>query len=280
MSNDPSFGKQSTGRPFIKMHGLRNNFVIFDARSDPYKPSVEEVVRICDAKTGIGGDQVIVIESSADADAFMRIINVDGREVEACGNATRCIAWLLLEEAGSDSIVLETVAGLIPCIRIGDKEVNCAMGQVTMDWQTIPLSREVDTLHVDYSMGPLSDGVALNIGNPHIVFFVDDIDEIDIESIGPVVQQDELFPQQVNVGIAQVIDANHIRSKVYERGAGMTTACGSGACVAAYAALARELTDQRSIRVSMPAGDVTIDISDEGVATMTGPVAYCFSGFL
>lgn len=280
MSNNPSFGNPATGRPFIKMHGLRNNFVIVDARSDPYQPSVEQVVRICDAKTGVGGDQVIVIEQSAEADAFMRIINVDGREVEACGNATRCVAWLLLEEARSDAIVLETVAGLIPCSRTGDKEVSCAMGQVTMDWQTIPLSREVDTSHVDYSTGPLSDGVALNIGNPHIVFFVDDVDAVDIESIGPVVQQDELFPQQVNVGIAQVVGADHIRSKVYERGAGLTTACGSGACVAAYAALARELTDQRSIRVSMPAGDVTIDISEEGVATMTGPVAYCFSGFL
>lgn len=280
MSNDPSFANPATGRPFIKMHGLRNHFVIVDARSDPYQPSTEEVTRICDSKTGVGGDQLIVIEPSSGADAFMRILNVDGREVEACGNATRCVAWLLLEEAGADRIVLETVAGQIECWRTGDKEVSCAMGRVTMDWQSIPLSREVDSLHVDFSAGLLNDGIALNIGNPHIVFFVDDIDEIDIESIGPIVQQDELFPQQVNVGIAQVVSADHIRSKVYERGAGLTTACGSGACVATYAALKRGLTEQRSVRVSMPAGDVTIDISDEGVATMTGPVAYCFSGFL
>lgn len=280
MSNDPTFASLATGRPFIKMHGLRNHFVIVDARTDGFTPPMEEVVRICDPETGVGGDQLIIIEPSKDADAFMRIINIDGREVEACGNATRCVAWLLLEESGSDAVALQTVAGLIECQRTGDREVSCGMGRVTMDWQKIPLSREVDTCHVDYTAGPLSDGIALNIGNPHIVFFVDDIDAIDIESLAPGIQRDELFPQQVNVGIAELVAADHLRSKVYERAAGLTTACGSGACVAAYAALARGLTDRRRIRVSMQAGDVMIDISDDGVATMTGPVEFCFSGFL
>ncbi|MGI9261436.1 MAG: diaminopimelate epimerase, partial [Woeseiaceae bacterium] len=217
---------------------------------------------------------------STDADAFMRIINVDGREVEACGNATRCVAWLLLEEKESDRVVLQTVAGLIECKRVGDRQVSCAMGRVSMDWKKIPLSRETDTHKIDADFGELTDGIALNIGNPHIVFFVDDIDAIDIEAIAPGIQQDPLFPEQINVGIAEFVAADHIRSKVYERGAGLTTACGSGACVAAYAALTRGLTDQKTIRVSMPAGDVSIDISDDGVATMTGPVAFCFSGYL
>ncbi len=260
------------------MHGLRNHFVIVDARSDPFAPSIDEVIRICDPETGVGGDQLIVIEPSASADAFMRIINVDGREVEACGNATRCVAWLLLEEAGANQVVLETRAGKIECKRTGNEVVSCEMGAVSMDWQAIPLSREIDTLHVDYVAGPLDDGIALNIGNPHIVFFVDDVDAVDLEALAPGIQQDALFPEQVNVGIARLLAPDHLQSKVYERGAGLTTACGSGACVAACAALARGLTDERSIRVSMPAGDVIIDISEEGVATMTGPVAYCFSG--
>ena len=280
MSQTPSFASPATGRPFIKMHGLRNHFVIVDARIDDYAPSVEEVVRICDPKTGVGADQLIVIEPSLSVDAFMRIINVDGREVEACGNATRCVAWLLLEESALDRVVLETIAGHIACTRSGEREVSCEMGRVSMDWQMIPLSREVDTCHVDYTAGPLSDGIALNVGNPHIVFFVDDINAIDIESLAPGIQQDPLFPEQVNVGIAELLAADHLRSKVYERAAGLTTACGSGACVAAYAALARGLTDHRRIKVSMPAGDVMIDIDDDGVATMTGPVEYCFSGFL
>ncbi len=282
MTEAPSFQWPPAGRQFIKMHGLLNHFVIVDARSTPYAPDVAEIVQICDSRTGPGGDQLIVIEPPRldGSEAFMRILNVDGREVEACGNATRCIAWLLLEESGRDDVVIDTLAGLIECRRTGDLEVSCAMGQVTMDWQRIPLSREVDTCHVDVGRGSPGDGVALGIGNPHIVYFVDDFEAADIESFAPNVQQDSLFPEQVNVGVARLLAPNHLRSMVYERGAGLTMACGSGACVAAYAALARGLTDKRSIRVSMRAGDVTIDIDDDGVATMTGPVAYCCSGYL
>ena len=282
MSEFPSSGQAPTGRPFIKMHGLENHFVIVDSRSDEWRPPAEEVVRICNPRTGIGSDQLIIIEPSGDssADAFMRILNVDGREAEACGNATRCVAWLLLEEAGTEAVTLETLAGLIECRRSGYQEVSCEMGRITMDWQSIPLSREVDTCHVDVDFDGMQDGIALNIGNPHILFFVDDIDAVDLEAIAPSIQRHELFPEQVNVGVAQLVGTDHLRAKVYERGAGLTTACGSGACVAAYAALARGMTDERSLRVSMPAGDVTIDISEGGVATMTGPVAYCFAGYI
>lgn len=282
MDDFPSFGAPAAGRRFIKMHGLLNHFVIVDARQVAYAPATAEIVRICDVRTGVGGDQLIVIEPPRreGPTAFMKILNVDGREVEACGNATRCVAWLLLEEAGSDQLTLETLAGEINCRRTGDLEVSCTMGRVTMDWSDIPLSRDVDTCHVDLVSGPLSDGVALGIGNPHIVFFVDDIDSVDIEQVAPGIQQDELFPNEVNVGLAEMLDTDHIRSVVYERGAGLTTACGSGACVAVFAALARGLTDRREVTVSMPAGDVTIAMDNDGVATMTGPVAYCCSGYL
>ncbi len=282
MSESPAFGKRPSGRFFIKMHGLRNHFVITDAREEPYRPDDHEIVRICDPQTGVGGDQLIIIEQARDscADAFMRILNVDAREVEACGNATRCVAWLLMEEQKSDEVMVETLAGPLACKRAGPMEVSCAMGRVTMEWRDIPLAEERDTCHLDLSFGPLSDGVALAIGNPHVVFFVDDLEAVDIEAIAPQIQEHPLFPQQVNVGVAQMTSADGMRLLVYERGAGLTTACGSGACVAAYAALARGLTDCKTMTIEMPAGAVGIEITDAAMAIMSGPVAYCFSGFI
>ena len=282
MPESPAFGKGPTGRFFLKMHGLENHFVIVDAREEPYRPDAVEIIRICNPKTGVGADQLIIVEPPRDsgADAFMRILNVDAREVEACGNATRCVAWLLLEESATDAVVIETIAGPLACTRAGPLEVGCAMGQVTMEWRDIPLAEERDTCHLDLAFGPLSDGVVLAIGNPHVVFFVDDLDAIDIESIAPKIQQHPLFPNQVNVGVAQMMSEEAMRLVVYERGAGLTTACGSGACVAAYAALARGITDSNKMLVEMPAGPVRIEIRDDGTAVMTGPVAFCFSGYV
>ena len=282
MSEPPAFGEHPAGRFFVKMHGLRNHFVITDAREAPYHPDEQEIVRICDPQTGVGGDQLIVIEQARDpgADVFMRILNVDGREVEACGNATRCVAWLLMEEQQSEEVVVETLVGLLACKRAGSMQVSCALGQVTMAWRDIPLAEERDTCHLDLSFGPLSDAVALAIGNPHVVFFVDDLDAVDIEAIAPQIQAHPLFPNQVNVGVAEMTSEDSMRLSVYERGAGLTTACGSGACVAAYAALARGLTDRRKMTIEMTAGAVDIEITDEAVAIMTGPVAYCFSGYI
>ena len=282
MSESPAFGKRPSGRFFVKMHGLQNHFVITDAREAPYRPDNEEIIRICAPRTGVGGDQLIIIEPARGpgADVFMRILNVDAREVEACGNATRCVAWLLMEEQKSDELVVETLAGALECKRAGPMEVSCAMGRVTMEWRDIPLAEERDTCHLDLSFGPLSDAVALAIGNPHVVFFVDDLDAVDIETLAPKIQQHPLFPNQVNVGVAQMTSEDQMRLTVYERGAGLTTACGSGACVAAYAALARGLTDSKKMTIDMPAGAVGIEITDDGTAIMTGPVAYCFSGYL
>ena len=282
MTEPPTFGKHPAGRYFVKMHGLRNHFVITDAREEPYRPDDQEVVRICDPESGVGGDQLIIIEPARDsaADVFMRILNVDAREVEACGNATRCVAWLLMEEKNSDAIVVETVAGPLECERAGPMEVSCAMGRISMDWREIPLAEERDTCHLDLAFGPLRDAVALAIGNPHVVFFVDDLDAVDLAALAPEIQRLPLFPGEVNVGVAQMTADDRMRLNVYERGAGLTTACGSGACVAAYAALARGLTDSKRMTVAMPAGSVGIEISSDGTAIMTGPVAYCFSGYL
>jgi len=270
----------------VKMHGLKNHFVIVDGRDASYCPGKDEIIAVCDPQSGVGADQLVIIEPPSEAakergaHAFMRILNVDGREVEACGNATRCVAWLLLQETGAENVNLETKAGVLLCQRAGDRQVRCEMGKVSMDWRDIPLSCEADTLHLDIDAGPLSAATALSIGNPHIVFFVDDMDAIDLPALAPSLQANDLFPNEVNVGLAQLLDADNLRLKVYERGAGLTTACGSGACVAVYAAIARGLTEARKMTVTMPAGQVVIEIHADDTAVMTGPVAHCFSGYL
>jgi diaminopimelate epimerase len=269
------------GRAFIKMHGLRNHFVIIDGRQAAYTPGRADIVRICDPQVGVGGDQLVVIETAdSRADAFMRLFNVDGREVEACGNATRCVAWLLLEEKGVDRIQLETLAGVLDCHRVGDRQVACDMGRISMLWSDVPLSEECDTLGLDLAAGPLQTPSALSVGNPHAVFFVDSLETIDLAALAPAIQQNPLFPQQVNVGVAELLDKRHIRLMVYERGAGLTQACGSGACAAAFAARARQLTAEKRITVTLPAGNVIIEIRDNDHAIMTGPVDFCFSGRL
>lgn len=259
-------------RPFVKMHGLRNHFVIVDARDNRYAPSTDEIVRVCDVEVGIGADQLVVIEPSSEATAFMRLYNVDGREVEACGNATRCVAWLLLEEGHDDRVTVETLAGVLECRRTGDRQVSCDMGPVRLAWDGAE--------HVDLTEGPLADPVAVDVGNPHVVFFVDDVDRIDIEAAAPAIQADPRFPDQVNVGVAQVLDDGRIRLAVFERGAGLTTACGSGACAAAFAARRRGLITAGEVVVEMPAGSVDIRIDAADRATMSGPVAFCFEGTL
>lgn len=276
----------STGRPFIKMQGLHNHFVIVDGRDTPYKPTVEEIVHICDVKRGVGADQLLVIETpsakgaAAGAYAFMRIINIDGQEAEACGNATRCFGWLMLEETDRDEVILETVVGVLHCRRMGDKRVSVEMGRISTDCRKIPLAKEVDTLHVPVGNGALQDGVALNIGNPHIVYFVDDLDALDLVTLADPIQKDPLFPEQVNVGAAQVISDSHLRLSVYERPGILTAACGSGACVATRAAQLRGLTDKSELTVEMSAGSVEIEIREDYSAVMTGPVEFCFSGTL
>jgi diaminopimelate epimerase len=273
---------EAPGRSFLKMQGLRNHFVIVDGRNESYNPDTREVVNICDPQTGVGADQLVIIEQphADEAHAFMRLVNVDGRDVEACGNATRCVAWLLMEEAGTDTISIETLAGVLECHRKGDMRVSCDMGKISMEWQYIPLAREQDTLHMNIESGSLRDPVGLSIGNPHAVFFVDDLDAVDLKALAPAIQKNDLFPNEVNVGAAQIIDSKNMRLVVYERGAGLTTACGSGACAAVYAARARGLTESNRVTVSMPAGSVDIDIGADDHALMTGPVAFAFKGCL
>jgi len=278
----PTFATPDFSRPFVKMQGLGNHFIIVDGRDEPYRPDADTIVRLCDPHVGIGADQLVVIEppESDDADAFMRLYNVDGREVGACGNATRCVAWLLLEERGSDRVGIETLAGVLDCRRRGEARVSCDLGQIRTGWRDIPLAKKADTSNLDFPDLGLSGGTAVNVGNPHVVFFVDDVDALDAERLGKALQADPLFPEQVNAGFAEVTGPGAIRLVVYERGAGLTRACGTGASAAAWAAIGRGLVAKGDVEVHLPGGVVTIAVTEDDHAVMTGPVAFAFQGEL
>src|SRR6185437_295111 len=226
------------GTPFIKMHGLGNDFVVLDARKAKLSLDAGAARAIADRHTGVGCDQLIVIERARDpaADVFMRIRNADGGEVEACGNATRCIADLVMREAGRDRAVIETAAGLLDATAAGPERITVDMGPARLDWRDVPLARECDTLHVPLALSPLADPVACSMGNPHATFFVPDAEAIDLATLGPVLEHDPLFPERANIAVVQVLSPTRLRFRVWERGTGITVACGTGACAALVAA--------------------------------------------
>jgi diaminopimelate epimerase len=267
---------------FIKMHGLGNDVVILDARTAPLPLDADTARWIADRRRGVGCDQVVVIEPPANgrADVFLRFYNADGGEAQACGNGTRCVASLLMGDAGTTQIILETVAGLLAGSRGSDGRVSVDMGPAKTGWQEIPLARAGDTLHVDLALGPLADPVAVNMGNPHVVFFVPEVSAIDIETLGPKLENDPIFPERANIGIAQVTGPDRLRLRVWERGAGMTQACGSGACAATVAAIRRGLTG-RTVTLDLDGGTIEITWREtDGHVLMTGPVATAFTGTL
>jgi len=266
-------------RPFLKMNGLGNDFVVVEARTRPFHPDGAQARAIADRQSGVGCDQLISIEPSQNADAFMRIWNADGGEVDACGNATRCVGWLLMEASGKDEAVIETEAGLLRAIRGGDNAISVDMGEPGLAWNEIPLAREMDTVTLDYGIDGLRDPGAVSMGNPHVVFFIEDVDAAPIRVLGPVVEHDPLFPDQVNVGFAQVKAEDRIRLRVWERGAGLTKACGTGACAALVAANRRGLTGRKAT-LELDGGELTIEWRDDNHVIMTGPVAIEFEGML
>lgn len=269
------------GIPFIKMHGLGNDFVVLDARDGRLVIGPEEARAIGNRRTGVGFDQLLILEPARDgmADVFMRIRNPDGSEAGACGNGTRCVAAQVMGESGSDHLVIETIAGLLDAEATGDGRVRVDMGPARLDWREIPLGSAVDTLHIPVGSGPLHDAVGVNMGNPHAIFFVDDAEKIDLHIHGPVLERHEMFPDRANIGVVQVLDDNHIRYRVWERGAGITQACGSGACAAAVAANRRGLTGKQ-VSVRLDGGVLDIEWLPDGHVMMTGPVATAFTGTL
>ena len=258
--------------PFIKMHGLGNDFVVLDARREAI-PAVTGMIaaRIADRRTGIGCDQLVILEPADAADFRMRILNADGGEVAACGNAPRAVSIL-----HGASATIETAAGLLKA-EPGNDGATVDMGIPRFEWQDIPLAYAMDTLAMPVGWDGLENPAAVNVGNPHVVFFVADCDAVPLESLGPTIEHDPLFPNRINVNVATVENRTRIRLRVWERGAGLTRACGTGACATAVAAMRRGLVD-RSVEVKLPGGVLQIDWGQDERIAMTGPATESYRG--
>ena len=269
---------------FSKMHGAGNDFVVLDLRGDVAPPDADTCRALADRHTGVGCDQILTIESPCEAGALARyrIWNADGSASQQCGNGARCVAaWLVRDGVADDAFVLESPAGLHTVTREGN-DFRIAMGVPEFEPLRIPMAGG-DTAQPLYTL-PVVTGIdarafgAVSMGNPHAVIEVDDVDTADVAGIGSALQASDRFPESVNVGFAQVVDANHIRLRVFERGVGETLACGSGAC-AAVAVLARRGRTARSVAVSLPGGTLRIDWPDDTAPlSMAGPAAFVFEG--
>jgi diaminopimelate epimerase len=260
--------------PFRKMHGLGNDFIVFDARTRPLAPTPAEIRALADRHTGIGADTVVVIVPSQgeEADIAVRFINADGGEMGTCGNATRCIAKLAFAETGRDHVRIATGAGVLDTWKQDDL-VAVDMGTPRLDWAQIPVAHETDTLHLPIDADP----VGVNMGNPHAVFFVADAETVDVARLGRSVEHDPLFPERINVEFATVQAPDRIRMRVWERGVGITQACGSGACATLVAAVRRRLTGRKAT-IALDGGDLLIEWRDDDHVIMTGPAATSFIG--
>jgi diaminopimelate epimerase len=265
--------------PFFKMHGLGNDFVVLDFRRGAVPFGAAAARRLADRRTGIGCDQVIVLEPPrhAAAQVFMRIRNADGGEAEACGNATRCVADLIYRETRDPQMRIETAAGLLEAETLADGSFAVDMGPARTAWHEIPLVRAMDTDRVDLSAGPLREAVCTNIGNPHATFFVENLEAVDLAAVGPALEHHPIFPERANIGVAEIRDDGSIRLSVWERGAGITPACGSGACAALVAAHRRGLAERRAA-VELDGGTLDIAWREDGHVIMTGPATLSFEG--
>jgi diaminopimelate epimerase len=267
--------------PFTKMHGCGNDFVVMDERAGPLGITPAHAAAIADRHTGVGCDQFIVLEPATThgVDVFMRIRNPDGSEAGACGNATRCVVTLLASETGQRVFTIQTISGLLPARVLDDGRVEVDMGPARLGWEQIPLAAPSDTLHLDLATNTVSDPAAVSMGNPHATFFVEDIAAIDIESIGPGLENAAIFPDRANIGFAQILSSDSIRLRVWERGAGLTLACGSGACATIVNAVRRGLTGRRA-RIIADGGVLDMMWREDGHVLMTGPTATSFRGSL
>jgi diaminopimelate epimerase len=257
-------------RRFLKMHGLGNDFAIFDAREAPLEMGPDRARALADRRTGIGCDQLIVLEPSHQADVRMRIWNSDGGEVQSCGNAARCVA-LLLGGAGW----IETAGGLLAATANG-ASATVDMGDPRFGWDEIPLAYPMDTAAMPVGWEDLRQPFAVNVGNPHVVFFVEDAGAVDLERLGPLIENDPLFPERINVNIASVEDGA-IRLRVWERGSGLTLACGTGACATAVAGISRKLVAS-PVRIRLPGGALSIAWAPGSTVAMSGPATKVFEG--
>jgi diaminopimelate epimerase len=275
-----------SGTPFLKMHGLGNDFVILDGRAKALDLPVERRRTIADRRLGVGCDQLIILEtpSEREADVFMRIYNPDGSEAGACGNATRCVASLVMDERKTDHVIVQTIAGLLDSQKTGMgvnglPVVAVDMGPARLDWRDIPVREACDTNHMPVGIGPLQDPVGTSMGNPHATFFVDDMAAIPFAELGPKLERHPFFPERANIGLAQMVGENKLKLLVWERGTGFTLACGSGACAAGVAAARRGLAG-RKVEIVVEHGTLTIEWLRDNHVMMTGGISLAYKGEL
>lgn len=263
-----------SGLRFAKMHGLGNDFVVIDLRTGALSPSSRLIAALGDRHTGVGFDQLALIETGTDTDLALTFYNTDGSLSAACGNATRCIAAAEMAATGRDTLTLRTERGILHAQDAGHGLTRVNMGAPLLDWADVPLARAMDTLELPIDGAPTATGM----GNPHCTFFVPDANAVALESFGPAHEHHALFPQRTNVEVVQVIDRANIRLRIWERGTGITLASGSCSCAAAVAAARRGLTG-RTVAVHVDGGTLHIDWREDGV-WMTGPIAHVFTADL
>ncbi len=272
--------------PFRKMNGLGNDFVVLDARESPIAISEAQARAIANRKTGIGCDQLIVMEKSPVADVRMRIWNAEGGEVPSCGNASRCIADLMFDELKGDVATIETKGGFLSAKKAGQHLVTIDQGLPKFGWKDIPLSEVFpDTRHIELQIGPIDKPLlhspsVVNVGNPHCIFWVDDLDVVDLAKVGPMLENHPLFPERANISLAKVVARDHVLLKVWERGAGLTQACGTAACATMAAGYRIKIIDAKC-KITLPGGDLFMSVNEvNGHVLMTGPAALDFEGTL
>jgi len=271
--------------PFVKMNGLGNDFAVVQAPARAFEPSADQVRAWADRQGGVGFDQLIALSSGGVEATLVRFWNSDGEEIDACGNGSRCVGWLLLEAAGADHAQFRTKERTISAVRAGERQVTVDMGPPRLRWDEIPLAEEMDTRGIELEVGPpgapiLHTPGCVSMGNPHVVFFVTELAAIAVSSVGPLIEHHPLFPEGVNVGFCEVQARDHIRLRVWERGAGLTKACGTGACAAVVAAHRRGLVD-RAARVTVDGGELQIEWREaDDHVLMTGAVEIEFTGVL
>ena len=263
---------------FVKMNGIGNDFVVLDARGQSLDLTPDQARYIADRNFGIGCDQILIIAPSDHADITMHILNSDGSIAGACGNGSRCVADLVMGQLDQPRLSMETRGGIIIAERHGD-QISIDMGPAKLDWQDIPLAKEHDTSGFDLGLAGVPKTIAVNMGNPHAVHIVDDAEAIDLAQIGPQLEHHPIFPDRANIEFISLRAPDEIRMRVWERGAGITIACGTGACASAVAAARTGLTG-RKVKVHLDGGILDIEWRDDGGVTMTGPSSYVFDGVI
>ena len=267
---------------FIKMHGLKNDFVIIDGREKKIHLSKNQIKKIANRKIGLGCDQIIILEKPKNKKTFgfIKIFNSDGSETKACGNASRCVAFLLMKELKTKKTIIQTKAGLLNAFLKKNKEVSVDIGKAYFKWNQIPLKRKMNTNKLNFKINNFVNPFAVNVGNPHVVFFIKDLKKINLKKIGPKIERHALFPERINVNFAEILSNNKISLKVWERGVGITKACGTGASATTVAAIKKKLINGRICYIQMDGGKLKIEYKKNGHIVMTGPVKMIKKGNL